>query len=96
MRPGSKIFFFTTSEWIQSGLSKIFFYDGMFSVGIAAAGTNHFKGSLYDFDCDSHDFLWQHGLKIPFEFGSRNRAQSLHTVERLNFQTLSQGMQPCP
>ena len=37
------------SKNIQRGLFKIFFYDGMFCVGIAAAGMNCFKGSMYNF-----------------------------------------------
>ena len=45
----SQSFDCTASENVQRGLFKIFSYDGMFCVGIAAAGMNGFKGSLYDF-----------------------------------------------
>ena len=39
---------------------KILFYDGMLGIVIATTGTNLLKGSLYDFDCVTQDFLWQH------------------------------------
>ena len=39
------------------------FYDGMFSIGIAEAGLNCFKGSLHDFDCFIHNFLGQQAFK---------------------------------
>ena len=56
------LFFYTASEWIQSGLFKILFYDGMFGIVIATTGMNLFKGSLYDFDCITHYFLWQYAF----------------------------------
>ena len=52
----SQSFFYTASEWIQSGLFKTLSYDGL----IATTGMNLFKGSLYDFDCVTHDFLRQY------------------------------------
>ena len=58
----SQSFLYVASEWIQSGLFNILFYDGMFSIVIATTGMNFFKGSLYDFNCVTHDFLWQHAF----------------------------------
>ena len=68
----------------------------MFGVVIATTGVNLFKGSWYDFDCVTHNFSSAtRYLTIPFEFVLRNHcAQSLHIVDRPNFQTLNQGMQP--
>ena len=65
-------------------------------VVIATCGVNIFKGSLYDFDCVTHNFSWATCLlTIPLEFVLRNHcAQSLHIVEHPNFQTLNHGMQP--
>ena len=61
----SQSFFYTTSEWFQSGLFKLLFYDGMLGIDlivIAKTGMNLFKGSLYDFDCFTHDFLGQYAF----------------------------------
>ena len=38
-------------------------YDRMFAIVIATTQMNLFKGSLYDFDCVSHDFLGQHAFQ---------------------------------
>ena len=58
----SQSFFYTASEWIQSGLFKILFHDGMLGIVIATTGMNLFKGSLYDFNCVTNDFLGQYAF----------------------------------
>ena len=58
----SHSFFVTASEWIQSGLFKILFHDGMLGIVIATTGMNLFKGSLYDFNCVTNDFLGQYAF----------------------------------
>ena len=50
----------SASKLIQSDLFKILFYDGMFGIVIATRGMNPFRGSLYDFECITHDFLGQY------------------------------------
>ena len=58
----SQSFFYTASEWIQSGLFKIRFNNGMFCSHChnLAQWMNLFKGTLYDFNYVTHDFLRQH------------------------------------
>ena len=58
----SQSFFYTASEWIQSGLFKILFNDGMFGIVIATTWMNLFKGSLYEFYCFTHIFLGQYAF----------------------------------
>ena len=58
----SQSFFYSASEWIQSGLFKILFHDGMLGIVIATTGMNLFKGSLYDFNCVTNDFLGQYAF----------------------------------
>ena len=71
-------FFNTASEWIQSGLFKMFLHDGVFCVGIAAARMNLFKDSLYNFASATKGFLLHYN--IPVEFGSKN-----HSAQNLRF-----------
>ena len=66
------------SENIQRGLLKIFFYDGMFSVGIAAAGINHFKGSLYNFASITQWFLRQHTFQLETSQSNLVRRTIVH------------------
>ena len=56
--------FWLYCRWnIQCGLFQIFFYDGMFCVGIAATLMNSFKGNLYNFASVAQRFLRQHTLQ---------------------------------
>ena len=86
-------FFNTASEWIQSGLFKMFLHDGVFCVGIAAARMNLFKDSLYNFASATKGFLLHYN--IPVEFGSKNHsAQNLRFFELWKVETLISGVQP--
>ena len=65
------VFFLSASEWIQSGLFKILFHDGMFGIVIATTGMNLFKVSLYDFNWSLTTFSgntrFNDPIRISFE-----------------------------